>query len=318
MIPEIAIEAKTPQNASALLDLYSTSQTSELANATCAPPKSEALCINGAPFIAIKKAGKAYSVAQGNCHSWICPRCGVIRAKHEYGRMVVGCRELAQDHELYFLTLTCRGAELSLEDSLSHYLEWTNRLLDACRTRAKRDDKPWHYVQVTERQQRGHPHSHLMTTFYPHDLREGTKTSWKRIDGLLVSQDVPALRSDWLRDRCISAGLGEQYDISKVRDAEAASRYVAKYLFKPTIFQTHWPKNWRRIRYSRSFPKLPETEIEAFPLIKNSDWRRLARLAVVVTPDSPVSHNRCLEMLHGSDVIIRSLPQTRSEVNHAS
>jgi len=317
-ISAIAIEAKPSENGHALLDLFSISQTSELASATYAHSETETLCTNGAPFIALQTAGKAYRVVQGCCNDWTCPRCGQIRAKREYGRMVMGCRELAQDHELYFITLTCRGRELSLEDSQANYLEWTNRLLTALRTRAKRDGKPWHYVQVTERQQRGHPHSHMMTTFYPHDLREGNRKSWKHSGGLLVSENVPASRSDWLQERCISAGLGDQYDISKVRDAEAASRYVAKYLFKPTIFQTHWPKKWRRIRYSRSFPKLPETEIEAFPLIKKSDWRRLARLAVVVTPDSPVSHNRCLEMLHGSDVIIRSLPQTRSEVNHAS
>lgn len=317
-VSEITIPEKTFAKSDVLLDLFRISQTSELANATYPNSKIEALCINGAPFIAIKKVGKAYSVVQGCCDSWTCPRCGQIRAKREYGRMVAGCRELAQGHDLYFLTLTCRGKELSLEDSQAHYLEWTNRLLTALRTRAKRDGKPWHYAQVTERQQRGHPHSHLITTFWPHDLREGSRTSWKLIDGEYAPVQRQALRSDWLQERCISAGLGDQYDISKVRDAEAASRYVAKYLFKSSIFETHWPKNWRRIRYSRSFPKLPETEIEAFPLIKNSDWRRLARLAVVVTPDSQLSHNRCLEMLHGSDIIIRSLPQISTEVNHAS
>lgn len=315
-ISAIAIPEQTPAPDDAFLDLFSIRQTSELASASYAHSETEPLCINGAPFIAIQSTGKAYRVVQGCCNGWTCPRCGQIRAKREYGRMVMGCRELAEDHELYFLTLTCRGKELSVEDSLTHYYQWTNRLLDACRTRAKRDGKPWHYVQVTERQQRGHPHSHMMTTFYPHDLREGSRKSWKHSGGLLVSENVPALRSDWLRERCISAGLGDQYDISKVRDAEAASRYVAKYLFKSTIFETHWPKKWRRIRYSRSFPKLPEQEIEAFPLLKKQDWKRLARLAVVVTPADPQSYQRCLEMLHGSDVIVRSFTQNQQELSH--
>lgn len=306
-IPAIATEKKPSENGDALLDLFRISP-SEPASETYPPSKTiEPLCVNQAPFIALQTSEKSFRVVQGCCDSWTCPRCGLIRAKREYGRMVTGCRELAQEHDLYFITLTCRGKELSLEDSLSHYLEWTNRLLDAMRYVARRDGKPWYYVQVTERQKRGHPHSHMMTTFFPHDLRDGSRKRWTHNAGRLVSENVPALRSDWFLERCISAGLGDQYDISKVRDAEAASRYVAKYLFKSSIFETHWPKNWRRIRYSRSFPKLPEQEKMAFPLLKKSDWRRLARLAVTVSPADLQSYQRCLEELHGSDVIVRSV-----------
>ena len=270
------------------LDLFSISQKSELANATYAASKVAEICQNGAPFIAIKTNGKAYRVAQGCCNSWTCPRCGETRAKREYRRMVHGCTELAREHGLYFLTLTCRGRELSVKDSQENYLKWTNRLLSALRASARKDGKPWHYAQVTERQKRGHPHSHLITTFYPHDLTTGKR-----------------LRSGWLKERVVSAGLGVQYDISKVRSAEAASRYVAKYLFKPSMFATHWPKNWRRIRYSRSFPQLPELETDAFPLIKPKDWLKLARLALVVIPEDDASLKRSQEMLFGSDVIVR-------------
>ena len=304
-VPEISIEAKTPAKSNALLDLFRIRQTRALRGDELSSKTVAQECVNGAPFIAIKTTGKAYRVVQGCCDSWTCPRCGLIRANREYGRMVHGCTLLAKEHDLYFLTLTCRGRELSLEDALSHYYEWTNRFLDACRTRAKRAGQFWGYVQVTERQQRGHPHSHLIIAFYIHDLRNGSRKSWQSIDGEYVHQDKPALRSEWLRQRCLSAGLGPEYDISKVDSAEAASRYVAKYLFKPSMFQTHWPKHWRRIRYSRSFPKLPEQEIDAFPLIKIADWRRLVRLAVVVTPADNASRTRCQEMLHGSDVIIR-------------
>ncbi len=316
-VSQITFEKQVPEAVSPFLDLLSISQTRALCVEDLCSPEPELLCINDAPFIAVKKTGKAYLVLQGNCNSWTCPRCGEKRAKREYGRMVAGSEALAKEHDLYFITLTCRGKELSLEDSQTNYLAWTNRLLTAMRTRARRDEKPWHYVQVTERQKRGHPHSHMMATFFPHDLREGSRTSWKHIDGKLVPQKVPALRSDWLRERCISAGLGDQYDISKVRDPAAASRYVAKYLFKPTMFTDEWPKNWRRVRYSRSFPKLPDDKAaEAFPLIKREDWHKLAKLAVIVTPDDSVSQQRCLEMLHGSDVIIRSLTQKLLEADY--
>lgn len=295
MIPQNVVSPQTfvPANPpatknAALLDPFRIRQTSEPANVSYPASKMVDVCQNGAPFIAIKRSGKAYAVVQGCCDSWTCPKCGLIRAKREYGRMVHGCAELAQEHDLYFLTLTCRGRELSVKDSLVHYYEWTNRLLDALRTNASRNGKAWHYVQVTERQKRGHPHSHLLTTFCPPDLTGGKR-----------------LRSSWLEERVISAGLGNQYDISKVRNASAASRYVAKYLFKPSMFQTHWPKNWRRIRYSRSFPKLPEIIADAFPLIKRADWLKLARLALIVIPVDAVSLKRSQEMLFGHDVIVR-------------
>ncbi len=236
------------------LDLYSTRQTNAFPVSSCAALSSYVSCINHAPFFAYKTSGKAYAVVQGNCHSWLCPRCGINRAKQEYWRIVNGCGILAEQYELYFITLTCRGKELSLAEAEAGYYLWTNRLLTALRTSAKRKDAAWHYAQVTERQKRGHPHSHVLTTFVPHDLYDGYKDDWKWDDGL-VYEKKPALRSDWLEERCISAGLGSQYDISRVADVEAASRYVAKYLFKDGMFSTEFPKDWRRVRYSRSFPK---------------------------------------------------------------
>jgi len=95
-------------------------------------------------------------------------------------------------------------------------------------------------------------------------------------------ENVPALRSTWLAGEVVKAGLGEQYDISFVESAEGASRYVAKYLFKQSMFETNWPKGWRRVRYSQSFPKLPAKKTDAFVLLSSDDWLKLAKKAVVV------------------------------------
>jgi len=162
-------------------------------------------------------------------------------------------------------------------------------------------------MQVTERQKRGHPHSHLLTTFYPHDLRDGTKETWKHIDGQLKVQLINCLRSDWLEERCISAGLGKQYDISKVRTVEGASRYVAKYMFKPSMFLTDWPKKWRRVRYSRSFPKLPEQKTEALVLVTEQNWRDLASKALVIHPQDLASREAAVSRFRHDDVIIRKV-----------
>lgn len=263
-------------------------------------------CIYNAPFFAYPTQGKVWRVTQGNCHHWDCPRCGLGRAKQEYGRMVEGCRNLAKNNSLYFLTITCRGKEITHEYAEQNYGEWTNRLLDACRIKSKRAGGQWHYVQVTERQKRMHPHSHFITTYAPHDLKttlvRKQKTTESGQHKVILSK---VLRSDWFESTLKRSGLGEQYDLTEVENAEAASRYVAKYLFKSTIFEAHWPKGWKRIRYSQGFPKQEKTESEAIVLLKTMDWVELSYRAIVVDcPDLDVYETVQTKMC-GSDVIIR-------------
>ena len=193
---------------------------------------------------------------------------------------------------------------MALDEAERNYLLWTNRFLTACRTKAKREGRDWYYVQVTEKQKRGHPHSHILTTFCPHDLREGEKDNWRHQGGILVNERVSCLRSDWLQSVCISAGLGSEYDVSRVKTAAAASRYVAKYMFKKTAFSADWPKGWKRVRYSQSFPQLPERETNAFVLLAQADWRKLASLAIVVTTDSENTKAEVLYHLRGHDILV--------------
>lgn len=94
------------------LDLLSISQTKSKNDASRSPKNdfeqtyASALksqnCHNNAPYFAIELSAKSYGLWQGNCNDWTCPRCGIMRAKHEYGRIVNGTRILADDHDLYF------------------------------------------------------------------------------------------------------------------------------------------------------------------------------------------------------------------------
>lgn len=269
---------KSPSN-SPFLDQFSTSPTGLVASLS----KKHSGCVNAAPFFAYTADGKNWSIAQGCCNDWTCPRCGIIRAKEEYGRIIEGCKQIASATGLRFITITTRGRELPVKEAEENYLEWTNRFLDAARQRAKRDGQEWHYVQVTERQKRKHPHSHFLTTFHPKDLYIGHVYKWttdSRI-GRIQTREL-ALRSDWIQNQVIRSGLGEQYDISLVETVEGAARYVAKYLFKDSIFNTQWPHGWRRVRYSQGFPKLPTHETTAIVLLKWADWFKLACDAEVV------------------------------------
>lgn len=299
--------AKIQQKVGSSLDLFSISETGAFPVETYALSFS-LKCVNSAPFFAYNiGTGKGYAIVQGNCHSWTCPRCGIGRAKKEYGRILEGCKALALDHQLYFFTITCRGREISREQSEAGYLTWTHRLLTTLRKSAKKHSVYWAYVQVTERQKRGHPHSHFLTTYHPQDLVDGFKEKWVKNGGRLEVQLIPALRSEYLLERCKSAGLGKEYDISEVRNAEHAAIYVAKYMFKASMFLTNWPKKWRRVRYSRSFPKLPDMETDAMVLIKREDWRKLAQKAIYIEPKSEAAQIEALYWLKHDDIIMKKV-----------
>lgn len=293
----------------ATLDLFSTSPTKTRIDGISALQERQSKtfpCIYNAPFFGYQIEGKLWAVTQGNCHHWDCPRCGLGRAKHEYGRMVEGCRKLGEKFPLYFITITCRGKEISSDYADQHYGEWTNRLLDASRSHAKRKDCEWSYVQVTERQKRGHPHSHFITTFRPADAVGSVVRKWKvSADGSKSSSTRTSYRSLWFEKRLKSAGLGEQYEITKVDSSEAASRYVAKYLFKPTIFASDWPEGWKRIRYSQSFPRAQEQETNAIVLLSQEDWYRLSENAAIVTVTTIDDFEEVSNRLHFHDTIVR-------------
>jgi len=284
------------------LDLFSTSPT---LLRTCAGLSSSDRCKFGAPFFAFQRGGARYGVVQGCCNHWECPRCGVLVAKHHYGRIVVGAREIAEKHDLWFITITCRGKDVSEAEATKNYLSWTSKFLDACYAKQKRAGKAWFYVQVTEKQKRGHPHSHILTTFQPGDITSGLVQTWQTMaDGRRQSEHREALRSEWLQSMVCRAGLGDQYDISQVRTVEAASRYVAKYMFKSSQFAAHYPKGWKRVRYSQSWPKLPATKTDSFVLLGSDDWRKLAQRAAVVDASSGDAFDTASFYLHGSDTIV--------------
>lgn len=291
------------------LDQFSTSPTKE---DFCSDFSSQK-CSYNAPYFAYQAEGKIWNVVQGNCHHWDCPKCGMGRAKQEYGRIVEGCRTLEKTSTLYFLTITCAGRNLGVKEAERNYLEWTNRFLDACRQRCKRAHCEWYYVQVTERQRRRHPHSHILTTFNVGDIVEGDLVKWETgRDGKKKRRMVCGLRSDWLQKTVIRSGLGEQYDISIVDKVEGASRYVAKYLFKPTIFASDWPPRWKRVRYSQSFPKLPERKTNAFVLLEHADWYKLASRALVVNAVGFEAFAEAKNQLHFHDCIVRlKIPESK-------
>lgn len=283
------------------LDLYSTSQkvSSELlADIEFELEQSFAVqsprCDKHAPFICYPDVGGEWHLVQGCCNSWNCSRCGQIRAREEYWRIVNGAEKLAEGEQLYFVTLTCRGADLNLETADENYLLWTNRLLSAWRASAKKRGKTLTYAQVTERQKRGAAHSHLIVNDYPPDAKPYRKGDWLP-NGTIAKHDC--LYSEWFVERCTSAGLGKLTDCTIVRNPVAVAVYVSKYLFKD-MTETLWPKGWRRVRYSREWPKTdPPANPDAFPVIRKADWYKVAQIKQGVRCEDSASYEAALVRL---------------------
>jgi len=292
------------------LDLFSTSQTS-LKSPQGKRVKSDRKiydeCLNNAPYFAYHIEGKKWGVVQGCCNDWHCPRCGQQRARDEYGRIVAGAREVGKVNKLYMLTITCRGKEMTYEDAQNGYLVWTNKLLTRLRVSCKRSDKRWAYASVTERQTRMHPHSHYLTTYCPDDILYIAKGQPKHYctSGEYFPAKHNTLQSYSLERACCDCGLGRQYDLSELESIEGASRYVAKYLFKETIFTDKWPKGWRRVRYSQNWPKLPEVKSDAMILLTAFDWLALSKKAVRIITKDDGARKVCERALSGNDVIIQ-------------
>lgn len=292
-------------DAAPALDIYSTSPTKEGLCSSFQAQKRFSRCQNGAPFFGYRVDGARWAVVQGCCNKWTCEKCGEQVAKQHYGRIVEGARALAKDRDMYFITVTCKGRKLSLSDAMAGYLEWTNRLLDACRLKAKRASQEWAYVQVTEQQGRGHPHSHILSLWAPDDVKEGKHWRWM-IDnaGNRVREYYSCWRSAWFEQQLERSGLGSEYDIQTVRTIEGAARYVAKYLFKPDMFKATFPKNWKRVRYSDSWPKLPEEKTDAIALLSRDDWQRLTAKAATVTAKDPAAYDEAVHFLKETDTLV--------------
>lgn len=170
---------------------------------------------------------------------------------------------------------------MTLEQAEADYLKWTNKLLTYLRRDCKADDQPWAYAQITERQKRLHPHSHMIGTYNPPDGKRETRTKAGKEREVITSKRIALLNE--------RAGLGPQYEITEIQTPEAAAVYVSKYLFKDSM-TTQWPKGWRRVRYSQSWPRLPERKpADGYPLLKMSDWLRMQAENPKVYADSQVT-----------------------------
>jgi len=244
-------------------------------------------CAYGAPLVAIRNANKA-KIIQSCCNHWDCPRCGKVLAEHAQERMLLGAGLLMRNGPLYFWTFTCRGKDLDLETADDDYYGWTNRALANLRYHAKKDAAIWTYVQVTERQQRGAAHSHFIHTYLPSDA-ELDRTDEKGREHY---------QSAIFRRACVMAGLGWQYDITLINSPMAVALYISGYLTKHAHSDV-FPRKWKRVRYSRQWPALPEHAPDwSLPLFNGVQWEKLDKCSEVFETDDVYIYARASRRVH--------------------
>lgn len=210
---------------------------------------------------------------------------GAVRA-----RVVHGAKTLAEAGKpLFFWTFTCRGRDLDLSTADDDYYAWTNKALTNLRQQAKRQGQPWAYVQVTERQQRGAAHSHFVHTFAPDDSEvwqdEGTGR-FKLVSAAFLSAVV-------------ASGLGPQCQITVIDTPEAVAHYISGYLEKH-VNEDVWPEHWRRVRWSRDWPDLPQVQAEYSAVLRDrSDWNKADAVGVsFLAENETIYHYAKHRMLH--------------------
>jgi len=163
------------------------------------------------------------------CGSWNCPDCARQNARMWAWR----CKLHIQEHggRAYFWTLTLRGKFRTAGEG---YLALPG-LWDRLRKRlARAGVQGWSYCAFVEGQPgRGYmPHFHI------------------------ISMIKCPIR---LKDLAMASGFGFQADEQRINDKKAAS-YCAKYASKQN---PHTPKNFRRVRASRDWAKLPDKDYPA-------------------------------------------------------
>ena len=191
--------------------------------------KSEKCPTPGPVMMGINQETKKGRIWRPPCRRWTCPVCRDKRAQ-EWGFVaLVGAVELQERGcRLIFVTVTSHE-KLNAAQTLAAWPSAWKKL----RQRIIRKHGPGDYYMVTERHRSGRLHVHAVVT-------------WD-------------IENRWLKDNARACGLGYMADTQAIDAAGIVVSYVSKYLTK---FADVWPKGWRRVRMSNSWPKLTEPSTE--------------------------------------------------------
>lgn len=184
-------------------------------------------CISPAKIVikAINPVTKQVVYFHPACHQWNCPVCGEKNAYKARLRALTGYETLsATGRKFDFLTLTPHE-KLTAAGSIPVMAKAWVKLNRRIKHAAGHHD----YFLVPELHQSGKLHFHA-----------------------LVSAQ---LKKKWWKDNGRACGMGYQNDLQEVNEIGGVGGYLTKYLAK-MLQNSNFPKGFRRIRASQSWPAL--------------------------------------------------------------
>lgn len=172
-----------------------------------------------------------------DCRVWGCEQCAKAMAYDHKRRIAEGIRAIGG--VWWFITITAHENAKTTHASLKNIQQGFTKLTE----RLRRKHGTTHYIITHELHEDGRVHAHMLyqcdTPFWEYHyapLRKKQKTP-KR-----------------LQDHTRECGMGYIVDCRQVEDRERAVGYVAKYISK-SMSEAIYPKRFKRVRYSVSFPK---------------------------------------------------------------
>lgn len=180
------------------------------------------------------------------CKQWSCPACAQrLQAWWRYVAMFYAEWLWHNAAPLTFITLTSHRKLKTEAQTIYVYRDAWPKLY----RRIRREHENWDYFSVPEHHQDGRLHVHLISSDY-----------------------IPLA---WLKKNAPECGLGYKVDSDPVLGLGRVSNYVTKYLSKQLAIAL-WPKNFMRIRHSRTWSKPPqESTVEHWDFIRLDPWDSL-------------------------------------------
>jgi hypothetical protein len=184
---------------------------------------------------AVQAEGQSrWRYARLGCKRWVCPRCGVRKAKRL--RKAIATKAVEKDLRR-FLTLTLDPRHCSAEDSVRHLRESWRKFRVYLQ---RRHGKTITFIAVVEFQRNGYAHLHVLVDRY--------------------------IEQRWISEAWQAVGGGRIVDIKQV-DIHRVAAYLSKYFTKELLLTGFKPKQ-RRCTTSRDIVLFAKTEKGVWALVK--------------------------------------------------
>lgn len=190
----------------------------------------------------------------GYCGRWPCWKCADTRLWLERRRMLLGASQLFDTSGLWFVTVTRKSTYRKFDTAA--WRKNTDELIKRWHKKAVRAGVELVYCHVTGfKPSNGEIHAHMLVNWCPSPVSSPTP-------------NYPHHHRDtWLEPKAAELGLTLWIELAQSPDA--VGKYTARNL--ESVAGVEFPAHFQRVKYSRSWPKLPPKE-KPDALIEFGEW----------------------------------------------